>query len=151
MVSSTVELDGPALATTMEQLVSLLRRLTPTDGISLATASTLLMLKINGPCRLSDLASRVGITQPAMTQLVSRLERDGYAQRGTCATDARVVLVHLTPGGAAVLRRRRDARADRLVALARRLSVDDRAALAAALPALDRLAATCDGGTAAPE
>ncbi|MGC9666150.1 MarR family winged helix-turn-helix transcriptional regulator [Planosporangium sp. 12N6] len=133
------EFDGVALAATLERVVSLLRRLAPADDISLTAAATLRTLELAGPCRLSELATREGITQPAMTQLVSRLERDGYAERRSCADDARVVMVHLTPVGADVLRRRRDARARRLVELTDRLTADDRAALAAALPALDRL------------
>ncbi|MEV6924992.1 hypothetical protein AB0M46_10890 [Dactylosporangium sp. NPDC051485] len=77
-----------------------------------------------------------------MTQLVSRLEHDGYAERRSWEADARVVMVHLTAAGAELLRRRHDARARRLAELAGRLSPEDRAALAAALPALDRLVTT---------
>ncbi|MFG2039849.1 MarR family winged helix-turn-helix transcriptional regulator [Dactylosporangium sp. NPDC048998] len=136
--ASTV--DGAALANSLERVVALLRRLTPADDVSPTTAATLRTLDVHGPCRVSDLATREGITQPAMTQLVSRLEHDGYAERRSWADDARVVMVHLTPAGADLLRRRRDARARLLDSLTGRLSADDRAALAAALPALDRLA-----------
>ncbi|WP_433042019.1 MarR family winged helix-turn-helix transcriptional regulator [Dactylosporangium sp. CS-033363] len=135
-------LDGAALAVSLERVVSLLRRLAPADDVSLTKAAALRTLDVHGPCRLSELAVREGITQPAMTQLVSRLEQDGYAERRSCADDARVVMVHLTAAGADVLSRRRDARARRMSELAEHLSADDRAALAAALPALDRLVTT---------
>ncbi|WP_432840183.1 MarR family winged helix-turn-helix transcriptional regulator [Dactylosporangium sp. CA-092794] len=135
------ELDGAALANSLERVVSLLRRLALADGISQSKATTLRTLETYGPCRLSELATLEGVTQPAMTQLVSRLELDGYAERRACAEDARVVMVHLTPAGADLLRRRRDARAHRLMELAERLTADDRAALAAASSALDRLVA----------
>src|SRR5437868_11839703 len=91
--------DAYELATGLERLVALVRRLAPQPDISISTASTMRALETSGPCRLSDLAAREGVTQPAMTQLVSRLERDGHAQRRPGAADARVVLVHLTPAG----------------------------------------------------
>nr|BFE57972.1 MarR family transcriptional regulator [Dactylosporangium thailandense] len=135
-------LDGVALANSLERVVSLLRRLAPSDQVSLTKAATLRTLDVHGPCRISELAVREGITQPAMTQLVSRLEQDGYAERRSWSDDARVVMVHLTPDGADVLRHRRDTRARLLADLADRLGEEDRAALAAALPALDRLVTT---------
>lgn len=138
-IVKTADLDGVALAISLERVISLLRRMTGPDEMSLTQAATLRALETDGPCRVSELAAQEGITQPAMTQLVSRLEQDGYAERRSWADDARVVMVHLTPAGADLLRRRRDARARLLVELTARLSADDRAALAAALPALDRL------------
>jgi DNA-binding MarR family transcriptional regulator len=134
----------------LERVVSLIRRLAPPQGISLTAASTLRTLERSGPCRLSALAAFEGVTQPAMTQLVSRLERDGYAERRGDTDDGRVVMVHLTPAGEDLVSRRRDLRARRLAELTGRLSIDDRAAIAAALAALDRLTAlhhTDDGNT----
>ncbi|GAA2370013.1 MarR family winged helix-turn-helix transcriptional regulator [Dactylosporangium salmoneum] len=135
-------LDSAALANGLERIVSLLRRSAPDEHVSLSAAATLRTLDTSGPCRISELAAREGVTQPAMTQLVSRLEHDGYAERRSWEADARVVMVHLTATGAELLRRRHDARARRLAELAERLSAEDRAALAAALPALDRLVTT---------
>src|SRR5215468_9617744 len=103
-----------ALAASLERVVTMLRRLAGPPEISLTTASTLRMLEISGPSRLSELAVSQGVTQPAMTQLVTRLERDGLAARGSDASDARVVLVEITDDGRALLRRRRAERADRL-------------------------------------
>jgi DNA-binding MarR family transcriptional regulator len=139
--------DATALANGLEQVVALLRRLIPADEVSLAKTAALRTLEVHGPCRMSELASREGVTQPAMTQLVSRLELDGYAERRAFAEDARVVMVHLTEAGAGLLRRRRDARARLLTELTGHLSADDRAALAAALPALDRLVTAFSGST----
>jgi DNA-binding MarR family transcriptional regulator len=127
-------------AVTFERLFALLRRLVPADGLSLTAASALRRLERSGPHRLSDLAAREGVSQPAMTQLVSRLERDGLADRSADAADGRVVRVAITPAGRELLRRRRAARADRLAGLLAGLAPADRAAIAAALPALDRLA-----------
>jgi DNA-binding MarR family transcriptional regulator len=127
------------LARELDRLVRLLRHLTPRDDITLTTASTMRALDRYGPQRLSDLAVRERVTQPAMSQLVSRLERGGYARRRGDAADARVVIVELTPRGSQLLRTRDNARAAQLTELIAVLSSDDRAAIAAALPALRRL------------
>ncbi|WP_345638588.1 MarR family winged helix-turn-helix transcriptional regulator [Rugosimonospora acidiphila] len=132
------ELDSVALAAHLERLLSLIRRLSPPD-ISLTTASTMRTLERDGPSRLSDLAVREGVTQPAMTQLVTRLARDGYAERRGDPADARVVRVWLTERGSAVLRHRRAERARRLAELLAQLPAGDVESITAAIPALDRL------------
>jgi DNA-binding MarR family transcriptional regulator len=131
--------DAVALAGQLERVASLVRRLSPTPDISMTTASTMRALERDGPGRLSDLATREGVTQPAMTQLVTRLERDGYAERRGDPSDARVVLVHLTPLGGQVLRHRRAWRAERLAGLLAQLPPRDVESIAAAMPALERL------------
>jgi DNA-binding MarR family transcriptional regulator len=132
-------MDAVALAGQLERLAALVRRLGPAPELSMTTASTMRALEQGGPARLSDLAVREGVTQPAMTQLVTRLERDGYAERRGDPADARVVLVHLTPLGAEVLRHRRGRRAERLAGLLAQLPPRDVASIAAAMPALERL------------
>jgi DNA-binding MarR family transcriptional regulator len=132
--------DRDRLAASFERLFATLRRLNPSQEISLTAASTLRTLERDGPHRISDLAAREGVSQPAMTQLVGRLERDGQVERGADPADGRAVLVRVTAAGRALLRRRRERRADRLHELVEALSAEDRAAILAALPALDRLA-----------
>jgi DNA-binding MarR family transcriptional regulator len=129
-----------ALAATFERFHGLLRRLVPPSDLSLTSVSTLHRLDGSGPHRLSDLAVLEGVTQPAMTQVVTRLERDSLATRGTDPTDGRVVLVAITDAGRERLARRRLARSRRLADLMAGLSAEDRALITAALPALDRLA-----------
>lgn len=75
-----------------------------------------------------------------MTQLVSRLERDGLAERRTDPADGRVVVVRIADAGRELLRRRREARADKLAELLATLTAEERATVLAALPALDKLA-----------
>ena len=139
MVDVGTEVPAVEVAAGFERLFELMRRLTPPDGTSLTAASTLRRLERHGAHRLSDLAVAEGVTQPAMTQLVSRLERDGLAGRAGHPDDGRVVVVSITPAGRRAVRRRRAARAERLSALLAALPAADRAAIAAALPALDRL------------
>jgi DNA-binding MarR family transcriptional regulator len=133
-------MDVETLSASLERVVSMLRRLAPPAGLSLTAVATLRTLEMSGPCRLSDLATGQGVTQPAMTQLVTRLERDGYAQRGGSATDARVVLVSLTEAGRDLLRRRRQARTRELRELLDRLPEADRELIFAAVPAFNLLA-----------
>jgi DNA-binding MarR family transcriptional regulator len=123
----------------LERLLGLIRLLSPSGEISLTTASTLARLATAGPHRLSDLAAREGVTQPAMTQLVSRLERHGLAERRGHRDDRRVVMVHITPAGRELLDQRRQQRAIRLAGLLDALSPEDERTIAAALPALTRL------------
>jgi DNA-binding MarR family transcriptional regulator len=138
-------LDYVRLHLALERLFGLLRRENQPSGLSLTAASTLRNLELNGPRRLTDLASDESVTQPAMTQLVSRLERDGLAERTTDPTDGRVVLVRVTPAGTALMRRRRAIRAQHLAELLSTLDHDDERLIAAALPALERLGARTGG------
>ena len=141
MTKTATDSDIQALSASLERLVAMVRRLTPPSaGLSLTAASTLRSLELSGPCRLSELASAQGITQPAMTQLVTRLEREGYVHRGGSPDDARVVLVNLTASGRALLHHRRQARTEALHGLVDLLPAADREAVFAAVPALNLLA-----------
>ncbi len=127
------------LASTVQRLFAALRRTNP-PGLSLTAASTLSTLDAAGPMRLTELATREGVTQPAMTQLVTRLERDALAIRRPHPDDRRVVHVEITAAGRDLLRHRRSVRAEAVRSLLAQLPADDRRAIEAALPALDRLA-----------
>ena len=123
----------------LERLIGLFRWLNPPSGLSLTAAATLATLDRSGPCRLTSLAGREGVTQPAMTQLIARLQGERLVTRVPDPADGRVVQVAITDEGRAVLSRRRAGRAERLAALLATLSPEERAAMAAALPALDVL------------
>ena len=124
----------------VERLIGLVRSLSPADGLSLTAAATLANLERSGPQRLTALAVREGVTQPAMTQLIGRLQDSGLVRREADPGDGRVVQVRLTDQGRDTLARRRAVRAERLVVILDRISAADRAALTAALPAIDALA-----------
>jgi DNA-binding MarR family transcriptional regulator len=127
------------LAESLERVLGLLRRVLPIGDLSLTAASALLRLEQGGPRRLTELAGLEGVTQPAMTQLVSRLERGGLAVRGADPQDGRVVLIEITPAGREAMRQRRTDRAQRLTDLLAHLTEAERDAIAAALPAIERL------------
>jgi DNA-binding MarR family transcriptional regulator len=100
---------------------------------------TLSRLYADGAARISDLARLEGVTQPAMTGLVNRLEADGLVARSADPTDARAALVTLTGAGRAFVEARRAERVLVLSGRVERLPEADRRAILDALPALDRL------------
>jgi DNA-binding MarR family transcriptional regulator len=128
------------VAAVLERLIGLFRSLSPASGLSLTAAATLATLERSGPSRLTWLAVREGVTQPAMTQLIARLQDAGLVDRAADPADGRVVQVRITADGQAMLAGRRAVRAERLASLLDRLGPGEREALAAALPALDALA-----------
>lgn len=138
--------ENALVAFGLERLYEGLRRLTPREGLSLTAASTLKRLAKAGPHRLSDLHVAEGVTQPAMTQLVTRLEREGLAERGGDPADGRVVLVSITDAGRAVVERRRASYAAALGGVLDELPAEDREAIIAALPAMERLCDTLERG-----
>jgi DNA-binding MarR family transcriptional regulator len=140
--SETMPLDALAAALTgdLERIFGLFRSLSPASGLSMTAAATLAGIERLGPQRLTVLAAREGVTQPAMTQLISRLEESGLVRREASPEDGRVVLVVITHEGRAVLARRRSVRSERMAAIIAQLDPEHRAALAIALPALDALA-----------
>jgi DNA-binding MarR family transcriptional regulator len=140
--SGTTTLDAlaAALAVDLERIVGLFRSLSPPSGLSMTAAATLASIERLGPQRLTLLAAREGVTQPAMTQLISRLEESGLVRREPSPEDGRVVMVVITDEGRATLARRRAVRTERLSGIIAQLGPDHRAALITALPALDALA-----------
>jgi DNA-binding MarR family transcriptional regulator len=140
--SEAMPLDALAatLTTDLERIFRLFRSLSPASGLSMTASATLGGIERLGPQRLTVLAAREGVTQPAMTQLISRLEESGLVRREASPEDGRVVLVVITDEGRAVLARRRSVRSERMAAIIAQLGPEHRAALANALPALDALA-----------
>jgi DNA-binding MarR family transcriptional regulator len=124
----------------LEALAVWLRRLAP-NTVSTSTMTTLGTLQAAGPLRISDLAEREAISQPGMTTLVNRLETAGLAERFADPTDGRASLVRITAAGRRLVADRRAARRDAVLAEIERLGTEQRAALAAALPAIEALVA----------
>lgn len=130
---------GSKLTEVFEQSVRVLRHVSTSGDLSLPAALLLVRLVSDGPHRVTDLARLEGVSQPGMTQLVSRMERDGLVRRATDETDARVVRIEPTRRGHALLRRRHAQRTAAMRALLGQLNAADQAAIREALPALERL------------
>ncbi|TDD85280.1 MarR family transcriptional regulator [Actinomadura darangshiensis] len=93
----------------------------------------------HGPRRMTELAAEHGVRLPTMTAQINRLERDALVARGRDGTDARVVTARLTEAGLARLTAGRERRIGFLAERFADLTDEERAAVAAALPALDKL------------
>ncbi|MCL1872369.1 MAG: MarR family transcriptional regulator [Promicromonosporaceae bacterium] len=130
------------LARVVERLTLFMRELNRSSGLSATAGSALNHLDRFGATRLSELAAAVGITQPAATQLVARLEHDDLVSREHAEGDRRVVLVSVTARGHHLLEARRAARVAALDGMLAGLPEADRGAIAAALPAIERLVHT---------
>jgi DNA-binding MarR family transcriptional regulator len=126
-------------AETLDAFASLWRRLIPPEGVSMTAGSTLGSLLHAGPLRLTALAEREAVSQPAMTGLISRLEASGLAVRSPDPSDGRAVLVALTAQGRALIEGRRSRRAEALAALLAQLGPDEHTSVDAAIPVLQRL------------
>jgi DNA-binding MarR family transcriptional regulator len=138
-----------ALSLVLERLVPLMRQLSTAGDLNAAAAAVIALLAKEGPRRLTELATHQRVSQPGMTQLVARLEREGLVRRAPLAGDRRVVVVEPTGVAVELLERRRAERAAALDGLLSRLDPADRAAIRAALPALTRLASLPPAGPAA--
>ena len=102
-------------------------------GTSLTSRNVLAALAAEGPSRLTALATATGIAQPAMTQLVGRLEREGLVVRLIDPEDARATLVAITDAGRALRAELYQSAHERMAELLDRLSADDQATLALAM------------------
>lgn len=129
----------------LRDFVLLLRRVNAGQPITTQQMSVMGSLE-HGPRRMGELAAEHGVRLPTMTVQINRLVRDGLAVRGREAGDARVVTAGLTPLGAERLHDGRERRAVFLTERLDALSDDERAAIEAALPALEKLFADPTGG-----
>ncbi|MEV6153726.1 MarR family transcriptional regulator [Nonomuraea sp. NPDC052129] len=135
------DLDVNAFATAIENFNRFYIRLPMLEKLSFTTLSVLDTLATRGaPMRLTDLTKTEQVSQPGITQLVTRLERDGLVERRPDPSDRRAVLVHITEAGRQIGRSRHDDRTRHLVPLIAQLTAEQRQAITDALPALTRLA-----------
>ncbi|OUC94586.1 MarR family transcriptional regulator [Streptosporangium minutum] len=135
------DLDVDAFTTAVENFNRFYIRLPTLEKLSFTTLSVLDTLACGGgPMRLTDLAKTEQVSQPGITQLVTRLERDGLVERHPDPSDGRAVLVRITEAGRRIGRSRHDDRTRHLAPLVAQLTAEQRQAIACALPALTRIA-----------
>jgi DNA-binding MarR family transcriptional regulator len=130
------------LAAALEQTVGRVwwaLRLESGSDLSRTAAGALAALATHGPQRVTELAEHEMVTQPTMTCILDRLERDGRVERRPDPADGRARRVEITDAGRALLQERAHRRAEALGTRLDRLSATDRAALDAAVPALRAL------------
>jgi DNA-binding MarR family transcriptional regulator len=109
------------------------------ETLTQSQAFVLDLLSDDRPRRISDLAKASGVRLPSMTDLVSRMERQGWIRKMEATHDRRSTMVTITAEGRAAIvvfeRRQLTFIAERLI----QLSDEERAAIEQALPALQRL------------
>jgi DNA-binding MarR family transcriptional regulator len=137
----TLSAEGVAaeLRPVLLRLARELRKETEQLGITARQATLLWLVKRNPGLSLAELAAEEGISPPAMSGHVDRLERVGLIERVRSTEDRRRVGLRLTDEGLRLMRRIRARRttwlADRLGAL----DASELEAVAAAVPALSQL------------
>lgn len=117
------------------------RHMAPRSAVSLPQAEVLALLEAEDGMPVSELGTRRGCSQPAMSQMVDRLVTAGLATRAASDRDRRIAMVSATARGREVLAENRTRAAAVLDERIGRLSLAQRAILASAAPVLDRL---CD-------
>jgi DNA-binding MarR family transcriptional regulator len=115
---------------TLDQAMDLTARyLSQRAGLSASAGFLLNRVSREGPARLTTLANMEGVSQPSMTQLIQRLERQGLVTRLADPDDGRVALVAITPAGQGLLDDRMRTRRERLAVLLATLSSEEAFAL----------------------
>jgi DNA-binding MarR family transcriptional regulator len=127
------------LGVALTRLTNVLREAVLPAGMNSAQARTLLALHDAGPQRVTDLARLDHLKQPTMSAVIIRMEGLGWVRRLEDEGDLRAVIVRLTPAGDRIASQLIAGRTTVLQSYLDTLSVADRAAVAAALPALRKL------------
>src|ERR671915_1243784 len=138
-VTLSPELVADDLRPVLLRLARGLRKETEQLGVTARQATLLWLVKRRPGLSLAELAAEEGISPPALSGYVDRLERAGFLQRVRSTEDRRRVGLRLTDDGVKLMRR---IRARRTTLLAERLQgLDDteREAIERAIPALQRL------------
>jgi DNA-binding MarR family transcriptional regulator len=112
----------------------------PNSGLSQTLISALATVARCGPVTLGRLAELERVQPPSMTRIVAQLEERALVVRNVDPADRRIARVAVTPAGTEILDEVRTRRNEYLAARLSELSADERRALDAALPALERLA-----------
>ncbi|MGV9712595.1 MarR family winged helix-turn-helix transcriptional regulator [Gordonia sp. NPDC003424] len=129
------------LRVTIGSLVRRLRQHRGQDDPSVPETSVLARLDRCGPTTSAELARREQVTPQSMGVTIAGLLERGYLDRAPDPSDGRRVLVSLSEAGSAALSDRRNHRTRAIAdAMSETLTDDEIAAVATALPLLDRLA-----------
>ena len=111
----------------------------PGNDLSLASMAVLGSLFRHGDLTVGELAALERVQPPSMTRKVNGLEQGGYVTRRAHESDGRVVVVSLTEIGRARVVADRKRRDEWLARQLRDLNPEERDALRAAAPILQRL------------
>ncbi len=132
---------APELAARLRVAVGRLHRRIRLDSndVPPLQLSTLVSIQDHGPLRLGELAAREAVSAPTMTRVLAALDERGLIVRTPDPADARSTRVALSPVGTRALAEVRSRRTALLDVRLARLTAAQRAALEAALPALEAM------------
>lgn len=123
--------------------IHLLRRLRREDdasGLPAPQLSAMSVIVFGGAITLGALANAEQVRPPTITKLVAALEEQGLVEREPDPQDRRVMRVKATARGTRLLHDGRRRRVASLAASLGELAAADRAALARAIPILEKVA-----------
>jgi DNA-binding MarR family transcriptional regulator len=138
-VTLSPELVADDLRPVLLRLARELRKETEQLGVTARQATLLWLVKRSPGLSLAELAAEEGISPPALSGYVDRLERAGLLERVRSSEDRRRVGLRLTDEGVKLMRRIRARRTTWLAERLQRLEPADRDSVQAAIPALQRL------------
>ena len=116
-----------------------LRREAHAEGITAGQAALLAQVRNHPQFGVRDLAAREGLSAPAMTRYLDRMEKAGLIVRSRSTQDARRIRLALTPKGVSALRSIRRRRTAWLAERLEGLSPAELRAVAEAIEPLSRL------------
>lgn len=108
--------------------------------LSMPQISTLMHLRHQGACGVSEVGAQLGVSNAAASQMVDKLVHLGLLARTEAEHDRRAKHLTLTPKGTAFLQKGIDARRRWLEDLAAALTPEQQKAVSAALPYLTEAA-----------
>ena len=127
------------LRPTLLKLARALRREAHLHGVTAAQASLLGAVEAYPDYGVKELAAREGISSPAITRNLDRLEEAGLIDRSRSTSDARRITLAVTPKGRTTLRSIRSQRTALLVSMLAELTPEELAQVADANDALERI------------
>jgi DNA-binding MarR family transcriptional regulator len=138
LTNDPVELANDLRPVLLHLARGLKRELAPL-GITAGQAALLHAIRSTPGIGIRELAASEGMSRPAMTAAVNRLQRAGLVTRRRSGADARRVELEVTEEGTRILRSARSRRTAWLAARLEKLDPAEREAVAAAIAPLDRL------------
>jgi DNA-binding MarR family transcriptional regulator len=136
--------EAGALTNVITRLRRALRRSIRTDypweSLPMAQVEVLLCVNENKRVRIGEVAALLRLAPNTTSGLIQQVVSAGFAERSPDPADRRVSTVSLTDEGRQRLREWMSAHESRIDRALTQMSVEERAAVAAALPALARLA-----------
>ena len=129
-------------STTFRQL--LWQRASELD-LTFAQSQVLFFVGDHPRCPMSEPAKAFGVTLPAITHIVDRLEEKGFVTRGAAPGDRRVYALALTATGRALVEELHTIRTRAMRSVLTRMSLADRRKLLTGLEALVGAAALVSG------